>query len=97
MRFEPFPSLSTANNDAVCGTLIVQTLLFVLASLILDGGQMAQCVLLACVVWWVGFLFILLRRPHTENRGDKIFLKLGFPILLVIAIASSPIWGWLRR
>ena len=102
-RYQFFPSLSPENSNAVSDTLVLQGLFYILASLVLDGGLLGNWVLVATMVWWIGFLFILIRRPRTEDRGDKIFLKLGFLILLFgfpllfLALASIPIWGWLRR
>lgn len=91
-----FPSLGQKNNLAVNDTLVLQTVLFLLSSLILDGGQCLQFVGFASLVWWLVFLRILIVRPRTEDRWDRIFLKLGFPILLALIVAAFPIWGWLR-
>jgi|APGre2960657468_1045069.scaffolds.fasta_scaffold04270_2 hypothetical protein len=91
-----FPSLSPENNAAVCNTLVAQTLFLFLGGFILDGGQFAKVLYFASLVWWLVFLHILITRPRTEERWDRIFLKAGFPILIAVAFASSPVWGWLR-
>ncbi|MST94652.1 MAG: hypothetical protein EXS33_05195 [Pedosphaera sp.] len=91
-----FPSLSPENNTAVCNTFVTQALSVLIGGLILDGGQFAKILCFASLVWWPVFLRILITRPRTEERWDRIFLKAGFPILIAVAFASSPVWGWLR-
>lgn len=91
-----FPSLNPENNTAVCNTFVVQALSVLLGGLNLAGGQIVRAFCFASLVWWLIFLRILIARPQTEDRWDRVFLKAGFPVLIVVAFASSPIWGWLR-
>ena len=96
LRLKLFPSLNHQNSSLVNDSILLQVVLIVMAGMILDGGLVLKVALLSATGWWFGFLFILLRRPNTENNADQIFLKLGFVALLPLCFLTIPLWGLFR-
>ena len=91
-----FSSLSRENSRFAQDTLLLQAVFILLSGMILDGGDLLKVVLLAALGWWIGFSFILIRRPKTQNPNDQLFLKLGFLALLPVCFCTLPLWGLLR-
>ena len=96
LRLNLFTSLNRQNSALVHDNILLQVVLLLGAGMILDGGMILKVVLLAATGWWLGFLFILLRRPTTEKKTDQTFLKFGFVALLPGCLLTLPLWGLLR-
>ncbi len=76
--------------------LVVQSLLIVLAGMLLDGGVALRFVVLASLCWWLAAAFPLLRRGDSLTRVDRFWLEGGFIVALAVSGFSAPAWGWLR-
>jgi len=80
-------TLSEAIKINVC--LQVAGVLF--ASVLLDGGAFARIFWIACIAQWIGVGLILWRRKISLTVFDRVFLKYGVLILLLVAIALEPL------
>jgi hypothetical protein len=92
-----FSSLNRDNFNTVKNIAVLQLLLILLTSLILDGGMMVRVVLLSSVGWWVGVLIILLFHSKSQTKSDALFLKVGYLLLILISYLTLPFWGLLHR
>ncbi|MHC4640868.1 MAG: hypothetical protein ACYS32_04430 [Planctomycetota bacterium] len=64
-------------------------------SLILDGGFLLNLWLISCSAYWVGFVFIRLRRPAVPSQFDLVFLHLGVVFLFAISIVMVSIMSYI--
>ena len=64
-------------------SVVIQILLLVLTSIIMDGGRSFTFMLIPIVAHWIVFLLIAFRRRNHLTRGDTILIKAGFLIFLV--------------
>jgi hypothetical protein len=71
--------------------LALQMLATLFLLTILDGGTLAKVGGAAVIGFWVGAGIVVLRRPASPTRADLLYLRWGFPGLLVIAICASPL------
>lgn len=70
--------------------------LLLLASLILDNGQIFKRVAIASVAYWIFTLMVLIRRSSNIHGSDVLLVKWGYlPTLFatwIIELAVSAIW-----
>lgn len=66
--------------------LIQQLIVLVMASMILDGGMLAQMFSYAAAAYWVCVGIILLRRRRNLTRFDKIVIRIGFLFACVFSV-----------
>jgi hypothetical protein len=64
-------------------------------SIVMDGGFTLNCSLTSCLAYWVGFVFIRLRRPTTPSEFDLLFLHFGVVILFMVSIVVAVIRSYL--
>jgi hypothetical protein len=67
---------------------LLQMSLFVLFSILLDGGQMLRVHYIAAVGYLAGVAFLILRRG-ARGRADLLFARGGFLVLLVLTFVMS--------
>jgi len=65
--------------------LVLQLLLFVLASLVMDGGAFARLILVTFALWNVGLVLVRGAHGYTMRQVDRGLVLLG-PIVLFVAL-----------
>ena len=70
--------------------LVVDAVLLLIASMILDGGATFHLVGSAVAAHFAGSALILLRRRKAPTKADYVFVKLAVWPLIVIAAALLP-------
>jgi hypothetical protein len=76
---EPIPS-------GVAFPLVSQLVVFVLSTLILDGGQIARFVIVAILAHWLTYATIAIRRQKPFTAGDRWMMRFGFWLYLPVAV-----------
>ena len=65
-----------------------QAIVLILASLILDGGQILRLCSVPAMASWICTLLVMLRRPTSPTKLDLAIVKFGFwlaiPLVVVI-------------
>ena len=75
-------------------SLVVQTLLFLMASITLDYGETFVSFIYSSVAYWFGVAMILRRKSTEPIRTDVIYLKYGLIVLSLMSWNMSPvIWA----
>lgn len=73
--------------EAVGTALVLQGITYLLTGLVLDGGQINGLATLAILLYWAGFLAVLLMRAVTRrlafSRRDAVLVKSGYLLLLM--------------
>ena len=69
---------------AITSAVVQQVIVLVLASMILDGGDLLAFCLVACLAFWVGVVFIRLRRGQTPTKMDLILIRSSYLLLCII-------------
>jgi len=72
----------------------VQIFLFLLTSLVLDGGVLHRQYVVAMVGYWIAVAVIAVRRRAAPTRGDVAFLRYGNIGLLVAAPLIATLVYW---
>ena len=72
--------------------IMQQVVVLFLGAAMLDGGQCFQIVGCAALAYWSGFGLIIVRRHDRLTRGDKILIRWGYLMLVVV---SSAITGFI--
>ena len=78
---------------AVLSALIQQTATLSVAALILDGGFLFRCCVLASLASWICASVIVVRRPKQPTAFDLAVVKFGFWFLLTIVIQTAFVRG----
>ena len=80
---------------AVNTPLVLTLVLSILMALILDGGRIALVGQATTIGFWSGAAIMIARRPTTPRRSDLIYLRWGYPALLIAAELVVARWqGW---
>jgi hypothetical protein len=66
--------------------VFVQFILFLLAGLSLDMGEMFRSFLCAAFAYWTIALIIVLRRPQLPTKGDFYFLRWALPTISLLCL-----------
>jgi hypothetical protein len=75
-------------------SLVVQVLLFLLASITFDYGETFVAFTYSAVAYWIGVAMILRRRSNELIRTDVFYLKYGLIVLSLVSWNLSPmIWA----
>lgn len=74
------PAVHSA-RDAIAFSLVLQFGVFIISSLILDGGWMAKKAIIASVAYWAWTLMVMLRRASPDRTATWV-LKWSYLILL---------------
>ena len=69
---------------AITSAIVQQVIVLVLASLILDGGDLLMFCLVACLAFWVGVAFVRVRRGSTPTKTDLILIRSSYLLLCII-------------
>jgi hypothetical protein len=81
--------LSDAYRAAIRTSIILQLPLALLMPLMLDGGFLAKIGGYSMAGFWIGVAVVMLRRPRNPGRGDLLYIRWGYPLMLVIGIAVA--------
>ena len=72
---------------------VQQSVIMVLAGMILDGGVVAQSCFYAFAAFWVGVGVILWRRAPAPTKVDLLIVRGGFIVLCVLSFfLTHGIW-----
>ncbi|MGZ4971382.1 MAG: hypothetical protein ACXWDN_01375 [Limisphaerales bacterium] len=74
-------------KSAVRSAVVQQVIVLVLASMILDGGDILTFCLVACLAFWVGFAFIRVRRGRMPTKIDLTLIRGSYLLLCLITYA----------
>ena len=69
---------------AITSAIVQQVIVLVVASLILDGGDLLMFCLVACLAFWTGVIFIRVRRGHAPTKIDLILIRSSYLLLCII-------------
>ncbi|MFC1497744.1 hypothetical protein ACFLS1_04610 [Verrucomicrobiota bacterium] len=70
-----------------------QMILLLLAGMVLDGGNVAQTVLISVVAFWASVAVLIARNPNNPKRFDLIYIKFGPAFVAVIShLLTMAIW-----
>lgn len=75
---------------------VQQSIVSVLASMVLDGGQFFQICFYAFVAFWAAFALMSFRRKKIYSRFDLRLIRYGFIPLCVISFFLTR-WIWHLR
>jgi len=82
-------------GDCFFLSLAQQGVVAAVAALILDGGQILQCVAYAALAYWVGTFVIVGRRAAKLRRVDRLLLRWGFMMFCEVSMFLTRwIWNW---
>lgn len=76
--------------------LVTQSIILVLASMILDGGAIAQVCFFAFVAFWGAVAVLRLRRRGALTRVDLLLLRYGYILACIISFFITR-WIWQMR
>ena len=76
-------------------SLFVQTVVLLFTALLLDGGVLFRGCSIAAIAYWLGALFIVIRRRRNPTDNDVVLIKYGFPVavggvIIVQAVLTMP-------
>ena len=75
-------------------SLVVQGVLFLMASITLDNGETFVSFIYSSVAYWLGVAMILRRKSIEPIRTDVLYLKYGLMVLSLVSWnLSSVIWA----
>jgi len=77
-------------QPAIINSAIIQAVLLILGSLIMDTGIIFSFFLFAVAAHWIVFTLIALQRRNNLTATDRVLLTGGFAIYLV----CLPLLGW---
>jgi hypothetical protein len=86
----PSGPIAPAYKPAVKSALIQQGIVFILAGLILDGGLTFNAAVIAVVAYWLAFGLLIFRRANLPTRGDILWVRYGFLLILLIVLSVGP-------
>jgi hypothetical protein len=69
---------------------VQQGALLLLFSLLMDGGNIFRWALAALLGYWLAVAAIARKRLAYSGRSDRLFVRLGSIILIVLALAIEP-------
>jgi hypothetical protein len=75
----------TKHEDAFKVSACLQMPILLLASIVLDGGEVLQWMMLAALTYWLGVFIIMIRRNGNATRLDALLIKWGYPLAIVLA------------
>jgi len=71
----------------------MQTLIGVFASLLLDGGMIAQLCGISLVAFWGGTATLIARRPHNPTQVDISLIRVGYLAAIMLTFFVAPyVW-----
>ena len=71
-----------------------QVVVLFLGAMMLDGGQCFQIVGYAALAYWSGFGLIMVRRHGRLTRADKILIRWGYLMLVMVSsVITDTIWN----
>jgi hypothetical protein len=87
--------ISRAYRSPIFEALALQTVIGVVALMILDGGGVAQICGIALLAFWAGVVTLIVRRPQRPSATDLSVIRIGY--LSVVAITPfivGAVWAW---
>ena len=88
--------MSKPYRKYIVWSLVVQVLLFLVASTALDFGETFVAFTYGAVAYWIGVAMILRRKSKELIRTDVFYLKYGLIVLSLASWILSPIIWSLR-
>jgi hypothetical protein len=81
-------------RPALRDAVILQVVVVLLASMVLDGGQCLGYALVALLPYWAGALAIMLRRSATPTRLDLAAIRFGYlAVLAATPLVTAVVWS----
>ena len=83
-----------AYHGSLVLVIVQQSLLGLLAGMILDGGVISSIFFFSLAAYWAGFTMIIVRRPKNPTKLDVFLIRWGTFLSFAVALAMSPpIWS----
>jgi hypothetical protein len=77
--------ISPSYRKPIFEVVVLQVLLGLLSTMILDGGTTARICGIALVAFWGGVAVLVWRRPHTPTKKDIALIRFGYLPVAVCA------------
>jgi len=85
--------ISATYDRAIYEAVALQSLLGLLALMILDGGGIAQICGIALVAFWGGATVLIWRHPESPTRADIELIRFGcLPLIIISGFLSGIVW-----
>lgn len=91
----PAPVITRTIRSELPFILVVQSIILVMASMVLDGGGIAQVCFYALVAFWGGVVVLHFHRRGALSRVDLLLIRYGYILLCIISFfITRLIWHW---
>jgi hypothetical protein len=88
-------SISRSYRSPIFEALALQTIIGVLASMILDGRGIAQICGIALLAFWAGVVTLILRRPQNPGANDLSVIRIGYlGVVAITPFIAAAVWAW---
>jgi hypothetical protein len=88
--------LSPLYRNAVWFALALQVPLAAILLALLDGGQMARIGGIAMMGFWMGAAVLMVWRPLQPTPLDLLYIRVGYPLVLLVGVACAAIMDAVR-
>jgi len=89
------PPIATLRSELPFA-LVLQTIIMVVAGMILDGGGVLQICFYAFVAFWIGVGVLRFRRRGVLTRVDLFLIRYGFILACILSFIITR-WIWQLR
>jgi hypothetical protein len=89
-------SLAPEYRRAIGVSLVLQIVPTLLLASILDGGRLARVGGATMIGFWIGVIAVIVRRPVHPNKFDLVYIRWGFPVILLTMMGLMDLVGRLR-
>ena len=71
----------TPFDRAVLRSIVYHIIVCMFTAMVLDGGVMSRICGYTSIGYWLGVIFIAMRRYHSPRKSDLAYISYGFPLL----------------
>ncbi len=87
--------ISECYRPALRMAVVLSIIIFVLSSLMLDGGETARLSGIGLLIFWAWALVAIWRRPQKPTSTDLLLVRWGcLPLVLGFEVAIHCVWYW---
>ena len=91
---KPRPIVSPAYREPVKLALVLQAIVGLGCSIMLDGGHTARLTAAVAIAFWTGVGIVMARRPMDPRPSDLQFVRWAFAPLWGIGAVIAQWWGF---
>jgi hypothetical protein len=78
-------------------SILLQTLLLLFSALVLDGGWLLLMTIIAEIVFWAWFGFIIFLRGNKPTHLDILAVKWGYPAIWIASLYGAQLLAHWRQ